>query len=140
MRLSWRDGVATGLVTVAVAYYVAYLRGVDVAPLFTVRTVAAGVFLLGMTACLIGGDVSRIGDDRAMDRGLLLEGVLGTMAMLAATGAMLTGSAVVLTVLVAATALLWLVAIVRHLAPPRPVYPARWTQPAHDRLDEWANR
>jgi hypothetical protein len=139
--LDWRDGVSTGLVALAIGYYGAFLRGADVTPLFNVRTVAAGVFMLGMTACLVGGDVSRIGDSLSMDRGLLLEGVLGTMAMLSATAAMLTGSAVVLAVLVAVVVLLWLIAVVRHLAAPRPaVRPAAWTQPAHDRLDEWVHR
>src|SRR5687768_9044582 len=105
MRLTWRDGIATGLVTLAVGYYVAFVRGMDTAPLFNVRTVAAGVFMLGMTACLVGGDASRIGDSRSLDRGLLLAGVLGTLTMLSATGAMLTGSAVVLAVLVAVVTL-----------------------------------
>jgi hypothetical protein len=142
MRLTWRDGVATVLVALGVAYYAVYLRGFDLAALSNVRTVAAAVFLLGMAACIVGGDLSQVGAPAPMDRGLVVGSVFGTVAMLAATGAMLTGSALVLGVLVADTVLLWTLATVRHLAlhrpTPRParIVAQRWEQPAHDRLDE----
>lgn len=121
MRLTWRDGIATGLVVAGVASYVAFLRGPEIAPLTSTRTIAAAVFLLGMTACIVGGDLSQVGERAQMDRGLVIGSVLGTIALLAATGAMLTGSAVVLAVLVVDTVLLWLLATVRHLARRRPV-------------------
>ena len=142
MRLTWRDGVATVLVALGVAYYAVYLRGFDLEALSNVRTVAAAVFLLGMAACIVGGDLSQVGAPAPMDRGLVVGSVFGTVAMLAATGAMLTGTALVLGVLVADTVLLWMLATVRHLALHRPtrnparIVAQRWEQPAHDRLDE----
>ncbi|SNT60893.1 hypothetical protein SAMN05421812_112236 [Asanoa hainanensis] len=51
MRLTSRDGMATGLAAAAVAAYIAFLHGVDVAPLSDARAVTAGVFVLGMAAC-----------------------------------------------------------------------------------------
>jgi hypothetical protein len=141
MRLTQRDVMATGLTALAVAYYVAFVRGFDMAPLSNPRVVAAGVFLLGLTTGVIGGDLFRMGESGSMDRGLLIESMLVTVAMLAVTGAMLTGSAVLLAMLVSDIVLLWAVGTVRHLALPRQT--ARrlsWTRPVHDRLDTHAHR
>jgi hypothetical protein len=102
------------------------------------------VFLVGMAACVIGGDLSQIGDIDRMDRGVGVGSVLGTVAFLAAAAAMLTGSAVVLLVLVADIVLLWMAATVRHLvlrrpAPRLPVPAGRWS-PMPDRPREAVRR
>lgn len=141
MRLTRRDLTATGLTTVAVAYYVAYVRGFDFPPLSDVRFVAVVVFLLGLAAGVVGGDLFRIGESGSIDRGLLVESLLSMVAMLSATGALLVGSGVLLALLVAVVALFWVVGIVRHLALPAPaVRRTSWVQPAHDRLDGRVHR
>ncbi|MEV4536678.1 hypothetical protein AB0J82_23110 [Asanoa sp. NPDC049518] len=111
---------ATALTALAVAYYVAFVRGVDMAALSDVHVVAACVFALGLAEGFAGGDLFRVGDSGSMDRGLLVESMLATVAMLAATGALLTGSEVLLAMLVSDIVLLWAAGTVRHLALPRP--------------------
>jgi hypothetical protein len=144
MRLTWRDAAATALVGVCVAFYAVSVRGGDLLVVSDTRGVTALVFLVGMAACVVGGDLSQIGDSDRMDLGIVVASVLGTVAFLAAVGAMLTGSALVLLVLVADIVALWAVATVRHLAPRRPAArpaapPDRWS-PTPDRPREAVRR
>jgi hypothetical protein len=55
MRLTWRDGVTTALVTLALFGYLGYLAGWAVPVLDDVRGITLVLGILGLASCIIGG-------------------------------------------------------------------------------------
>jgi hypothetical protein len=111
-----KDVAATVLTGVAVFVFAAAHEGWGV-PLVggSARWAAGVVLLLGMATCSMGSP----GRDRATS----LLGVVGSVALVLAVVALVTGSLTVLSLLVAAFVLLWAVSTLRHVrhAPGTPV-------------------
>ncbi|HEY6597168.1 MAG TPA: hypothetical protein VI011_24170 [Asanoa sp.] len=55
MRLTWRDGVATGFVALGLTAYVEFVRVGHVLAIPDAKGVSAVIFLAGMAACVVGG-------------------------------------------------------------------------------------
>jgi hypothetical protein len=122
MRLTWRDGVATGLVALGLAAYVEFVRVGHVFAIPDAKGVSAIVFLAGMAAGVVGGGLTHVGTDGVADRGVVVASVVGSVTLFAAAAAMLVGGVVLLSVVATGTLLLWGVATARRLvARPRVV-------------------
>ncbi|MEV4624238.1 hypothetical protein AB0J74_36695 [Asanoa sp. NPDC049573] len=64
---------------------------------------------------MIGGNLVQTYGPTPIDRGFVVATILGTVGILAATGALLVGSTVLLLLLVSDIVLRWLVTTIRHL-------------------------
>jgi hypothetical protein len=115
MRLTWRDGVATGLVALGLAAYVEFVRVGHVLAIADAKGVSAIVFLAGMAAGVVGGGLAHVGTTGSLDRVTVVASVVGSVTLFAAAASMLVGGVVLLSVVATGTLLLWGVATVRHL-------------------------
>jgi len=113
MRLTWKDAVATLFVGIAIALYVANLAGADLAFVSGPRVLAAVLLGLGVASFVAAAEIPEQ-VDRASNRWLTIFGVLGTVSVVAAAGAMISANAVFLAILVAAITLMWTLATTRH--------------------------
>lgn len=134
-----RDAVATVLVGVSVALYLAFDAGRGLPMLDSARAVTAAVLLLGLAACVAGGGV-RIPDHSPAGEALpkqtsglaaIVIGMIGTLASVLAAVNLLIASTVVLDVLIRVIVGLWLIAVFRHAAAF-----ARDTRPQHS-ISKW---
>jgi len=130
MRLTWRDAVATIMTAAVGAIYIAFLAGAYLPLLSGPRALAAAVFVVGMTTCIIGS-----ADIGSQPTGWSsVAGVLGLTALIAAIATVITGGTFGLTVLVAAIVGLWALTTIHHASrKPEPEAP---TPPDSDELLE----
>ena len=114
MRMTWRDGLATVFVLVAVLVYVLWLAGVEVFGL-GVRGVGAVVLGLGLAASVIAV-VYGVGAGllHAHKGYLAAASFVGLVACVAGVATLLNASELMLGVLVVATVTLWAMATIRH--------------------------
>ncbi len=119
MRLTWKDGVTTFIMALIALVYVVYLSGADVVFISDTRGATAAILLLGMVGCGYGG-ADQLYKAATKSTATLVFQALGTMlgiiALFAALFALIAGTELMLGLLVGATAALWLMATVRHIA------------------------
>lgn len=113
-RLTRRDGLATLVVTAAAALYWAYWVGADLPLVSGSRVLSVVVFVLGVTACAVGGNAIVPGESEPR-RWAQVYGIHGVIAFMLAILVLITGSSALLAALVALVVLLWLTATVRHV-------------------------
>jgi hypothetical protein len=113
MRLTRRDGIATLAVAAVAALYWAYRSGTDLSLLSGPRALSIAVFVLGVTACAIGGNTIGPGQDK-QPRWAQIYGIHGALAFVLMVLVLITGSSTLLAVLVGLVLLLWLLTTVRH--------------------------
>lgn len=116
MRLSWHDAAATLVVAVVAGLYWAFLAGMDLPLVSGPRVLAVMVFVLGVTACVLGGgvtptDADTRGGRSAWRRGFTAHGALAFAMMVFVLVTGNTGALAGLTGLVLA---LWLFTTVRR--------------------------
>jgi len=106
-----KDLVATVLTGLAVVVFAAARQGWG-APLVggSVRWAAGAILLLGMATCRLGSP--------GRDRATWLLAVLGVFSLAAAVVALVTGSLIALSLLVAGFVVLWAISTLRHLRHP----------------------
>jgi hypothetical protein len=118
MRASWKDGLATLLVFAAGLLYILWVTDSAFGAM-TTRAVSVVVFALGFAACM--SDVSRMtlaygprSAGRPPTAYLVTATLVGVVALVAALGAVIAGSAAMLVTLVVTTGLLWVMATTAH--------------------------
>ena len=120
MKLTFKDLMATVATALAAVYGIGFLLGAEVPLAPGTRVVSAGVLLLGMVGCTMGGAGQETGRSRV---GTALM-VLGTAVLVVAVVAIASGSEVMLAALIAGTIAMWALSTLRHAAfevhPPRP--------------------
>jgi hypothetical protein len=112
MRLTWKDAIATVLTAGIATLYAAFLGGAGLPLVSSPRALAAVTLVVGLTACGIGG--TALTTDTKARWAAYVGGTLGGIAFLAALATMITGSELMLAVLVGTTVALWLMATARH--------------------------
>jgi hypothetical protein len=127
MRLTWKDWVATLFMAGIVGVYAAFLNGTSAWLISTARGTTTAVLVLGFVGgCALGGLAEAYTGARSRPALAFtaIATILGLTALTAAVVGLLTGGAVALAVLVAATLALWLVATIRHAftAPAEPTH------------------
>jgi hypothetical protein len=119
MHLTVRDALATVFVAAAAAVYLPWLAGAAMTG-WSARAIATVVFALGFAACVTDqkqmGVVYGAGRDgpRSPVSYVVLASAMGALALVAGVIALVTGSSVMLAILAAAVAGLWLFATARH--------------------------
>jgi hypothetical protein len=114
MRITWRDGLATVFVFTAVLVYALWLAGVE---MFGVEARGVGAIVLGLgLAASIIAVVYGVGAGllRANRAYLLMASLVGLVALVSGVVTLTTANESTLGVLVVATALLWVMATLRH--------------------------
>jgi hypothetical protein len=115
MRLSWRDGLATVLVTAGGLLYALRLAGTEVPVISGARALGGVVLFLGLaasvTAVVYGVGAGLLQAPRAY---LAIASLVGLVALVAGVLVLTNGSETMLAILVAATVALWLMSTVRH--------------------------
>ncbi len=116
MRLTWRDGLATVFVFVAVLLYVSWLAGMELLGTSSARIVGGVVLGLGLAAS-VTAVVYGVGAGlfRASKAYLALASMIGLAALVAGVIALVSGNEMMLGALVFATAALWAMSTVRHM-------------------------
>ena len=119
MRLTWRDGLATVFVGVGVSAYALWEGGVTIFGFSSASSVGLLILGLGLAASLIAV-VYGVGAGllQARKSYLAIASLGGLTALVAGVGVLLTGNEGWLAVLVAATAVLWLMSTIRHAMTP----------------------
>ena len=114
MRMTWRDGLATVFVLIAVLVYALWLGGVEVFGL-GVRGVGAVVLILGVAASVVAV-VYGVGAGLLQAHIAYLAGasLIGLVACIAGLATLLNASEPMLAALVTATVALWAMATIRH--------------------------
>ena len=115
MRITWRDGVATVLVAIAVVLYVLWLAGIEVVGASSVKALGAVILGLGLVASVIAV-VYGVGRWAGCPPRvyLAMASAIGLLALVAGVAVLVTANEVWLGTLVAATVVLWPMATVRH--------------------------
>ena len=121
MRLTWKDGLATVFVGVAVALYGFWMAGTEVLGLTSTRAVSTVVLLLGIAGCytaqsFFAAIYGRGQDTRPPTPYVVLVTTVGVAALGAAGVALIAGSTVALTILIIALIALWAMATIRHFS------------------------
>jgi len=130
MRLTGKDIAATTFTGMVVAVYIAFLQGATLPLITSARGTTGVVLALGwLGGCALSG----VGDvyTGAQKQSVALMGAMstiGVVALVAAVTALATGSQAALTVLVAATVVLWLSTTLRHLLTRSTTWPGEATQ------------
>jgi hypothetical protein len=133
MRLSWRDAAAAVPVAAAVGLYLAHRAEIDLPVLSGPRVAAAVIFILGVTACSVGGGMAQDQPAPPRDPWLRALGLHGIAAFLITVIALITGSWGVVATLVALLVLMWLATTLHRLLAPRKPMPASRSGHAHGR-------
>jgi hypothetical protein len=124
MRLTRKDVRATVFVVGAAVFYALWLTGTVAADMST-RVVAAIVFALGWLGCTSDADqmkaVFGVEGKRPPLLYVVLASLVGGVALVAGTIAIIGSNEVMLATLVVAMAALWIAATVRHQIAGRPV-------------------
>ena len=117
MRLSWKDGLATVLVAVALVFFAGWSAGATVAGI-SGRGLVLAVFLLGIAGCYtaqshfetVYGVNGRIRPPMAY---VVLVSAVGALATVAGIIALVAGGSLAVTTLVLAM-IVWILATIRH--------------------------
>jgi hypothetical protein len=117
MRLTWRDGIATVLVAAGVGFSLLWLAGWTPGSV-TAGTVAAALLVLGVAASLSAVVPGFEELRHAPIAYLAVTSILGLVALAAGALAVLDGETLMVGVLTASTATLWVLATLRHLTVP----------------------
>jgi hypothetical protein len=114
MRLTWRDGLATVFVVIAALLYTLWRAGIEVFGMGA-KGLGGMVLALGVAASVIAV-VYGVGAGllRASKVYLVTASVIGLVATVAGVATLVTAHELMLDVLMAATAVLWVMATVRH--------------------------
>ncbi|MGE5225716.1 MAG: hypothetical protein ACM3OO_02465 [Planctomycetaceae bacterium] len=116
MRLTWRDALATVFVVAAALVYALWLAEVEVFGLSSPRAVGIVVMVLGLaasvTAVVYGVGAGLL---KASKVYLAVTSVIGLVALIAGIAVLANEDETMLATLVIATAVLWLMATVRHV-------------------------
>jgi hypothetical protein len=122
--------VAAGPVAASVGLYLAHRADVDLPVLSGPRVMAAAAFILGVTACAVGGGIAPARVPHAREPRLRTLGLHGAIAFLIMVIALITGSWTAVAALVVLLVLMWLVTTMHRLLPPRTGRePAERTEP-----------
>lgn len=126
MRLTWKDAVSTCFMAAVVAVYLAFLNGTSMWLISSARGTTTAVLVLGIVGgCALGatGDLYTEVQSRPARVLRAIATTLGLVALTAGVAGLITGSTVMLAILVGATIALWLTATVRHAftVPAKPV-------------------
>jgi hypothetical protein len=122
MRLSWRDALATGFVTVAAMLYALWLTGTGMSG--STRVIGGMVFVLGWAACTSNkAEMTYVygppGRKRPPMAYVVVASVMGFAALTAGVITLVSASEAMLTVLVSAIVALWAMSTLRHTLEPR---------------------
>lgn len=117
MKLSWHDAAATLVVAVAAGLYWAFVADVGLPLVSGARVLAVLMFVLGVTACAVGGGVVPADTDAQGQRGVWSRvfAAHGALAFALMVFVLVTGSTGALAGLTALIVGLWLVTTVRRL-------------------------
>ena len=115
MRLTWRDGVATGCVAAAALMYMVWLSEEEVLGISGARALGLIVLLLGLAAS-VTAVVFGVGEGllRAPKLYLAITSLIGVAALAAGILVLVNESEAMLAALVGTTVGLWLISTVRH--------------------------
>ena len=128
MRLSWKDGLATVLVAVAVVSFAVWSAGASIAGI-SGRGLVVAIFLLGIAGCYTAQSQFGIlydvtGTARPPLVYVVLVSMLGALATVAGTVALIVGGGLAVTTLLLAMIAMWILATVRHQLPTHARRPA----------------
>lgn len=112
MRATWRDAAATGLAAAVLAVYAANIFGWNVPLVGDTRLAVLAIGIVGLGMCIAAADPNVF---TARTAYTVAASALGVLALALVVVGLITGWALVLTALVAVTALLYVMATVRHL-------------------------
>jgi hypothetical protein len=112
MRLSWKDAWATVLVVVGLAMALSVTQGWNWLLLGGVREGIIALGIAGVGACLLGSPRERFYFTDPFGLATML--VVMVALAIAIVGGLITGSVQYLLVLMVVTAILWVVATLRH--------------------------
>lgn len=114
MNLSKRDAVATGLVAVAVFFYILWTVGLAPAVLSSTRATGALILVLGFLAsasAVVPGFADLLHGNKTY---LGVTSLIGLVAAVAGVIMLLNASSTALAVTMAAMVVLWLIATIHH--------------------------
>ena len=128
MRLSWKDGLATVLVAVALVFFAGWSAGATVAGI-SGRGLVLAVFLLGIAGCYTAQSQFGIvygvtGTARPPLVYVVLVSMLGALATVVGIVALIVGGGLAVTTLLLAMIVMWILATVRHRLPTHARRPA----------------
>lgn len=117
MKLSWHDAAATLVVAVAAGLYWAFVADMGLPLVSGPRVLAVVMFVLGVTACAVGGGVVPTGTEQPEHRSTWVRvfAAHGALAFALMVFVLVTGSTGALAGLAALIVGLWLVTTVRRL-------------------------
>ncbi len=117
MRLSWHDAAATLVVAVAAGLYWAFVADAGLPLVSGPRVLAVLMFVLGVTACAVGGGVVPTGTEQPERRSTWTRvfAAHGALAFALMVFVLVTGSTGALAALAALIVALWLVTTVHRL-------------------------
>lgn len=119
MKLTWKDGVSTGLVALGLLMAVAAVQGWGWPLLSGVRAGILALGIVGLAACVLGGSLDRFYYTDPF--GLMTSVIaMGSMA-LAIVGGLIFGTQEFVIVLAAVTTMLWVLATLRHAVEAAPI-------------------
>ena len=118
MRLSWKDGVATAAVALVVTVYLLFAAGADVVLISSAQGAGTAMLLFGIVGCAYGAadELFEAKGSTARKTYIVITSALGVTAAAAGLLAVIFGYEIALTVLLAATVTMWLLATARHAA------------------------
>ena len=118
MRLTWKDGLATVFVGLAVVLFVVWSAGAAVSGI-SGRGLVVAILLLGIAGCYTARSQFETfygvnGTTRAPLAYVVLVSVVGALATVAGIVAVIGGGTVAVTTLLLAMVVMWILATVRH--------------------------
>jgi hypothetical protein len=118
MRLTWKDGLATVFVGLAVVLFVVWSAGAAVSGI-SGRGLVVAILLLGIAGCYTARSQFETfygvnGTTRATLAYVVLVSVVGALATVAGIVAVIGGGTVAVTTLLLAMVVMWILATVRH--------------------------
>jgi hypothetical protein len=128
MRLSWKDGLATVLVAVAVVAFAVWSAGASIAGI-SGRGLVVAIFLLGIAGCYTAQShfetvYGANGTTRPPVAYVVLVSAVGALATVAGVVALIVGGGLAVTTLLLAMIAMWILATVRHQLPTHARRPA----------------
>jgi hypothetical protein len=118
MRLTWKDGLATVLLAVAVVVFAVWSAGSSIAGV-SGRGLVVTIFLLGIAGCYTAQShfetvYGANGTTRPPLAYVVLISALGAVATVAGVVALIVGGGLAVTTLLLAMIVMWVLATVRH--------------------------
>ena len=128
MRLTWKDGLATVLVAVAVVVFAVWSAGASIAGI-SGRGLVVAIFLLGIGGCYTAQSHFETvygvnGTTRPPLAYVVLVSAVGALATVAGILALIVGGGLAVTTLLLAMIVMWILSTVRHQLPTHARRPA----------------